>query len=480
VTIAGLRSVWTNNPYAIQLVASTDTGMVITNAFISSVTSTQSVTYDATNLTYFNGIMGGLSTMSGPWTNDSISINGAPATFGKAGSPPVGYAIASTIAGFIVTDKPVVSMSPNSVLAFGGDTPVVLSASAVGVPPLSYQWRRNGQPIPGATLLSLTNTTVTPAIAGSYDLLVTNLYGRATSSVAILAVDQITVTVGNNYVVDSNTNGTSHDGLNSGANWLAASTDSVPVTRNGVMQFASASPSQIVVSGQTNFDATAGTVTFWMRSAGVADPGGNPAMLFDRAGSDGLQIVLNPDGTVQAQPASTPSASIAGSNVADNKWHHIAVVFDQPGMLMGIYVDGALFYEYNLMPVWQWQPGQEIELGLSHTATWQAYDGLLDDVRFYNQVLTDADIAYVYSTGALAKPGALVMQLNFDTAPVNGISLQWQCPDAVLQSADSAQGPYSDLPAARSPYPAAAVKAMKFYRYHGHTPAPVISNPYLM
>jgi hypothetical protein len=325
----------------------------------------------------------------------------------------------------------------------------------------------------------LTNTTVTPDIAGVYDLVVTNLYGKATSSLAMLAVDQITVTAGNNYVVDSNPNGITHDGLNTNATWLASSTDGVR-TRSGVMQFASASPSQIVVSGQTNFDATAGTVTFWMRSAGVADPGGNPAMLFDRAGSDGLQIVLNPDGTVQAQPASATSYTIVGSNVADNKWHHIAVVFDQPGIMMGIYVDGTLFYEYPSMPQWQWQPGQEIELGLSHTATWQAYDGLLDDVRFYNQVLTDADIASIHSTGALANPGALVMQLNFDTAPVNGISLQWQCPDAILQSADSAQGPYSDLGGARSPYPAAAVKAMKFYRYHGHTPAPVISNPYLM
>ena len=62
MTITGLKSVWTSNPYAIQLIASTDTGMVITNALITSVTSTQMVTYDATNLTYYNGIMGGLRT----------------------------------------------------------------------------------------------------------------------------------------------------------------------------------------------------------------------------------------------------------------------------------------------------------------------------------------------------------------------------------------------------------------------------------
>jgi hypothetical protein len=35
------------------------------------------------------------------------------------------------------------------------------------------------------------------------------------------------------------------------------------------------------------------------------------------------------------------------------------------------------------------------ELGLSHDSTYQAYDGLLDDVRFYNQMLADADIASI-------------------------------------------------------------------------------------
>ena len=109
VTISGLRSVWTNTPYAIQLIAATDTGMLLTNAFISSSTSTQMVAYDTTNLTYANGIMGGLSTMSGPWTNDSLSIYGAPASYGYSGKPETGYAIASTIAGFIITDKPVIT-----------------------------------------------------------------------------------------------------------------------------------------------------------------------------------------------------------------------------------------------------------------------------------------------------------------------------------------------------------------------------------
>ncbi len=121
-----------------------------------------------------------------------------------------------------------------------------------------------------------------------------------------------------------------------------------------------------------------------------------------------------------------------------------------------------------------------MELGLSHdTNAWQAYQGLLDDVRFYNRALTDTEIASAYG-GSLVDSTALVMQLNFTAAPEAGISLTWQCPDAVLQSATSVNGPYVDVPGAASPYNVSLQGAAKFYRYRGHTPQVIIANPYLM
>ena len=47
---------------------------------------------------------------------------------------------------------------------------------------------------------------------------------------------------------------------------------------------------------------------------------------------------------------------------------------------------------------------------------------------------------------------ALVMQLDFSAGPGVGTTLTWQCPDAILQSADSVIGPYTDVPGAVSPY----------------------------
>jgi hypothetical protein len=122
-----------------------------------------------------------------------------------------------------------------------------------------------------------------------------------------------------------------------------------------------------------------------------------------------------------------------------------------------------------------------LELGLSHdTNSWQAYNGLMDEVRFYNRALAAGEITSAYS-GALVDTNALVMQLSFTTAPGAGLALTWQCPNAVLQSADSVNGPYTDLPGAASPYNVSVQQTAKFYRYRTqHTPVVIIANPYLM
>jgi hypothetical protein len=145
-----------------------------------------------------------------------------------------------------------------------------------------------------------------------------------------------------------------------------------------------------------------------------------------------------------------------------------------------IYIDGQPNNNTALSADWSWQPGQEIELGLSHdTNSFQPYNGLMDDVRFYNRALSDSEVLSAYS-GVLVDTNALVMQLNFTAAPGQGITLTWQATDAVLQSADSVAGPYTDVPGAVSPYNVSVQKTAKFYRYRGHTPNTLIANPYLM
>ena len=83
--------------------------------------------------------------------------------------------------------RPALTVQPFSQVASAGAT-VRFLALAAGLPPLSYQWQRNGTSLAGATLNSLTLNNVQWSDAGAYTLLVSNQHGSAASSVATLTV----------------------------------------------------------------------------------------------------------------------------------------------------------------------------------------------------------------------------------------------------------------------------------------------------
>jgi hypothetical protein len=67
-------------------------------------------------------------------------------------------------------------------------TSAVLLAAASGTFPLHYQWQFNGLDLAGATAANLILSDVQTTNAGDYALVVTNVAGSATSSVATLTV----------------------------------------------------------------------------------------------------------------------------------------------------------------------------------------------------------------------------------------------------------------------------------------------------
>jgi hypothetical protein len=105
---------------------------------------------------------------------------------------------------------PVISTQPANLTILSGSN-AVFSVTATGSTNLVYQWRKNGinfangGNISGATSNVLTFTAATTNNSGSYSVVVTNVYGSATSSVAVLAVgfppafQTGTLTVTNNY-----------------------------------------------------------------------------------------------------------------------------------------------------------------------------------------------------------------------------------------------------------------------------------------
>jgi PKD repeat protein len=82
---------------------------------------------------------------------------------------------------------PGVTQQPTDVSAHLGQS-VTFSAQAAGSSPLTYRWRRAGQPIPGATTRTFTIASVASTDAGAYDVVVTNTCGTTTSNSATLTI----------------------------------------------------------------------------------------------------------------------------------------------------------------------------------------------------------------------------------------------------------------------------------------------------
>jgi hypothetical protein len=79
--------------------------------------------------------------------------------------------------------SPAITQQPADRACALGDT-TTLTAAAIGSSPLSYQWWFKGSPLAYGTGATLTLTNLSANSAGAYFVVVTNLAGAATSSVA--------------------------------------------------------------------------------------------------------------------------------------------------------------------------------------------------------------------------------------------------------------------------------------------------------
>ena len=88
---------------------------------------------------------------------------------------------------FVPGAAPTILVQPQSQSVNEGTT-VSFAVPATGSLPLSYQWRFNLAPIPGATGSTFTRANVQADQFGSYSAVVTNAFGKVTSSNAVLTV----------------------------------------------------------------------------------------------------------------------------------------------------------------------------------------------------------------------------------------------------------------------------------------------------
>lgn len=119
----------------------------------------------------------------------------ASAVAGDAGN----YSVAMTSGGVTTTSAeatlginvlPSITTDPVAQTVVAGQS-ATFTAAASGFPDPTYQWRRNGLNLPGATHPSLTLTNVSFDAGGNYSVVATNIVGFATSANALLTVNPI-------------------------------------------------------------------------------------------------------------------------------------------------------------------------------------------------------------------------------------------------------------------------------------------------
>jgi len=163
-------------------------------SILTGQTATFSVTATGTApLAYqwkMNGTaIGGATGSSYTTPTETTSNNGAQ--FTVAVSNAAGTVI-SNAATLTVTSTPVapsITTQPSNQTIFAGQT-ATFSVVANGTSPLSYQWRKNGTAIGGATSSSYTTPTETTSDNGAtFSVVVSNSAGNATSNNATLTVN---------------------------------------------------------------------------------------------------------------------------------------------------------------------------------------------------------------------------------------------------------------------------------------------------
>ncbi len=135
------------------------------------------------------------------WRFNGTNISGATdSSYVLADAQPAnagGYSVVVTnVAGSVTSSNAMLSVNVAPALAtqpqdqnVNQGSNAVFSVVATGTPAPSYQWRKNGTPIGGATGTSYTVADAQPGDAGSYSVVVSNIAGTVPSANAVLTVN---------------------------------------------------------------------------------------------------------------------------------------------------------------------------------------------------------------------------------------------------------------------------------------------------
>jgi hypothetical protein len=370
------------------------------------------VGWDSTSTSrYFNGSIDEVAFYPTTLTSDQLRGH-ALAGFGNT-SPPV----------FLI-DPPL--LAPKGTIYAGW--PFSLSVDAYGVPPLSYQWRKNGTAIPNATSTTYSVTSAAGSDTGNYDVVVTNPNGSTTNTTAtavtvVTTAPDVTSGLLTWLRFDETSGMTAYDSSGHGRNGALQNfyndpAQWVPGLINNAL---SVNPDyygeqQVVVvsNADSAFDFSSGlqfTLSAWVYG-NPASQGANGGIIARGYGNGGEQYSMDMDSGhfrfFVRNASATPT--VINSSIAPNgAWQHVCAVYSASFGVMNLYINGALAGSAT-PPTSLLVTNHDLSVGArqSVNSDGAAYDddwvGLVDDARVYGRALVPAEVQALYNAAPTIAP----------------------------------------------------------------------------
>ena len=177
------------------------TANLVVNVPVTITTQPVSISKTAGAAASFTVAASGTAPLSYQWRKDGSNIAGATSATYTIPSINAAHAasydvIVTNVVGSIVSsgvmlnvNTPVLITTQPIALTVATGSGATFSVVASGSAPLTYQWRKDGTNIAGATSASYTIPSASAANAASYSVVVTNVVGSVTSNTATLTVN---------------------------------------------------------------------------------------------------------------------------------------------------------------------------------------------------------------------------------------------------------------------------------------------------
>jgi hypothetical protein len=359
----------------------------------------------------------------------------------------------------------------------------------VGTLPITYQWTKNGAPLPGETNAVLQLTNLTFSATGIYQLNATNSLGSTASSLATLTVlpPPSFANLTNDLVLHLKFDGDYKDSSGRGNNGQAVGSPTfvTGAVGSGALEYSTtvdaSNPNNKVVTSANYVqlgkqpDLQFGTnvsfsLSYWVRFSGA--PGDLPFF------TSSVNSYSNPGYTFAPSyqlggwswslgDSATPNfIGVYGQDktINDGNWHHLAHTFDRAGSGL-TFLDGFEVDSRSIVPAGNIDSSQQTTIGQDPTGAYPEAGTIdIDDVGVWRRVLTPFEVYSIYSAGTNGT--------SFDTfGPVtlatirtgSDLQLAWQA--GTLVQADDLTGPWTLVSGATAPYFKVTPTAnRKFYR----------------